>query len=545
MIRANLIDLFTSSVYEIAYEIKNGKIAISNKKVSENPDLPYILPGFVDAHVHIESSMLTPPQFARMAVVHGTVGSVSDPHEIANVLDIKGVEYMIKESKRVPFKFCLGAPSCVPATTFETAGAKLSPDDINYLLSLNEIGYLAEMMNFPGILNEDPVLMKILELAKSHAKPIDGHAPGLRGEDAEKYISFGISTDHECVTFEEAEEKIHYGASILIREGCAARNFDALIPLFTQYPEKLMFCSDDKHPDMLAKGHINLLVKRSIQMGYNVFDVLRAACVNPVMHYQLNIGLLRDGDPADFIEIDNMQNFSIQKTYINGELVASDGISNIPDLRSEHLNNFNCKSTLPQDFEIIVKENTGDIKVIEALDGQLITRQSNIKLPVTNGKVNQDPDKDILKIAVINRYNPAPVSVAFVKGFGIKNGAIASSVAHDSHNIIVVGTNDTSMSVAANEIIKNKGGLSAYVNQQIYSLSLPIAGIMTDTDGYEVARQYAFLDQCVKKEMGSTLRSPFMTLSFMALLVIPKLKISDLGLFDTSQFSLVSLYNES
>lgn len=544
MKHANLIDLFTKSVYETAYEITDGKITFSDKKAHENPDLPYILPGFIDAHVHIESSMLTPPQFARMAVVHGTVGSVSDPHEIANVLGIKGVEYMIEESKRVPFKFCLGAPSCVPATTFETAGARLTPSDIDYLLYKPEIGYLAEMMNFPGILHEDPDMIKILNHAKKHQKPIDGHAPGLSGADAKKYISSGISTDHECVTFQEAEEKISYGAKILIREGCAARNFDALIPLFAQYPEKLMFCSDDKHPDMLAKGHINLLVKRAIELGYDTFDVLRAACINPVMHYKLDVGLLREGDPADFIEIDNLQNLSIRKTYISGELVANDGVSNLPDLRSIHLNNFHCQLTQLSDFDLPIPESQSPqtIKVIEALDGQLITRQFDYTIPGTTGKITSAPDEDILKIAVINRYQKSPVSVALVKGFGIKSGAIASSVAHDSHNIIVVGVDEESMSTAANEIINNKGGLSAYFGQQIISLSLPIGGIMTDKDGYEVASQYSFLDQCVKKEMGSTLRSPFMTLSFMALLVIPNLKISDRGLFDTNRFSFVSMF---
>ncbi len=542
MNRANLIDLFTSSIYETAYEIKDGHIFFSEKKAGSNADLPYILPGFIDAHVHIESSMLTPPQFARMAVVHGTIGSVSDPHEIANVLGIKGVEYMIRECKRVPFKFCLGAPSCVPATNFETSGARLTPNDIDYLLQKDEIGYLAEMMNFPGILQEDPDLIKILNHAKKHRKPVDGHAPGLRGDDAKKYISFGISTDHECFTYEEALEKIGYGAKILIREGCAARNFDALIPLFKLFPEKLMFCSDDKHPDMLAKGHINLLVKRALELGHDIFDVLRAACVHPVEHYQMKTGLLREGDQADFIEIDNPENFNIQKTYINGVLVAENGESKIPDLRSPHLNNFTCKPTQPSDFEISLPEGKSTVKVIEAIDGQLITRETVWSPDTDSGIISTDTEKDILKIAVINRYREAPVSVALVKGFGIKGGAIASSVAHDSHNIIVVGTDDKSMSEAANEIIRNKGGLAAHFQNRIHSISLPIGGIMTDGDGYEVGNQYAFLDQCVKREMGCTLRSPFMTLSFMALLVIPSLKISDLGLFNTHEFSFISMF---
>lgn len=541
MKRANLIDLFSRSIYETRYEIKSGRIYFLEKKAKVNKDLPYILPGFVDAHVHIESSMLTPPQFARLAVVHGSVGSVSDPHEIANVLGVKGVEFMLEEAKKVPFKFCFGAPSCVPATTFETAGAELTPDDIDYLLAKPEIGYLAEVMNFPGVLHQDPRLHAIIAHAKKHDKPIDGHAPGLRGELAQQYFSYGISTDHECFTYEEALDKINCGTKILIREGCAARNFDALITLFKEYPGYLMFCSDDKHPDQLSVGHINVLVKRALSLGYDLFDVLRAACVHPVEHYKLPIGQLKEGDLADFIEIDSLETFRILRTYINGEEVASNGVSHIPDYRSEHLNNFNCLPTSPSDFKVKSQPGKNHLKVIQAIDGELITRQITVPIKEDNGEIVRDLEEDILKIAVINRYNPAPVSVGFINGFKLKKGAIASSVAHDSHNIIVVGTDDESMSKAANYIIEHKGGMALTFDEQLHGIQLPIAGILTDEDGYQIGKQYATLVELAKDQLACPLRSPFMTLSFMALLVIPSIKLSDLGLFNTDQFNFTTM----
>ncbi|GAA4451936.1 adenine deaminase [Nibrella saemangeumensis] len=543
MLTANIIDLFDQTIYFGTLEIKNGRIARIDRQGAQRPGEPYILPGFVDAHVHIESSLLTPAQFARLAVLHGTVATVSDPHEIGNVLGVRGVEYMIEDGNRVPFKFSFGAPSCVPATTFETAGAKISVRDVRKLLGMKEIGYLAEMMNFPGVLHLDPDVMAKIALAKAFNKPIDGHAPGLRGDDAQRYIDAGIETDHECFSYEEALDKAQRGMHILIREGSAARNFDALIPILAEYPAQVMFCSDDKHPDTLLEGHINQLVVRALAKGHTLWHVLRAACLNPVLHYRLPVGLLREGDPADFIMINNLQEFHIVRTIINGEVVAEDGQSYIPDLRSEHVNQFNCTPKLPADFRVPASE-ASQIRVIEALDGQLITNELIENAVVENGNIVPDIGQDILKITVVNRYQDVPPAVAFIKNFGLKHGALASSVGHDSHNIIAVGCDDDSICRAVNLVIENQGGLSAVNGNPTassYILPLPVAGLMTDADGYLIAQQYAAIDQYVKKELGSLLKAPFMTLSFMVLLVIPALKLSDRGLFDGSHFQFTNL----
>lgn len=540
--KANHINIFEKTIQEVEITIENKRISDILVTGKENPALPYILPGFVDAHVHIESSMLTPAQFAKLAVVHGTVATVSDPHEIANVMGVQGVEYMVEDGKRVPFKFCFGAPSCVPATIFETAGAVVDPEDVRKLLASNDIGYLAEVMNFPGVLNNDPDMIAKINWAKKFNKPVDGHAPGLRGEAAKQYADHGISTDHECFTYDEAKEKIGYGVKILIREGSAARNFDALIPLLAEFPEKIMFCSDDKHPDNLVEGHINILVKRALALGHDIWNILLAACLNPVEHYHLSVGQLRVQDAADFIVIDNMTDFNILQTYLDGELVAENGKSLLPDLRSPHINHFNCTAKIPTDFAVPVSPvQDQKIKVIEALEGQLITQLLIENLKSDNGFIVSDTDQDILKIAVVNRYQNAAPAVAFIKNFGLKEGAIASTVAHDSHNIIVVGCDDKSICEAVNLLIEEKGGVSAVGRGETHRLALPIAGLMSDLDGYEVAASYTLIDRFVKTKLKSTLKSPYMTLSFMALLVIPYIKLSDRGLFDGEKFEFVPM----
>ena len=540
--KVNIVNIFEKTISEAELHMADGIIKEINITGPENPSLPYALPGFTDAHVHIESSMLTPAQFARLAVVHGTVATVSDPHEIGNVLGIEGVEFMIEDGKRVPFKFCFGAPSCVPATVFETAGAVIDADQVGQLLTNDDIGYLAEVMNFPGVINEDPDMMAKINWAKHYNKVIDGHAPGLRGEAARKYASHGITTDHECFTYDEAREKIDYGVKILIREGSAARNFAALIPLISEFPEKIMFCSDDKHPDNLVAGHINVLVKRALALGYDIWNILLAACINPVLHYSLPVGLLRKDDPADFIIVDNLNDFNVKETWINGALVAKDSVSLIPNLQSAHPNRFVCEPKTAADFIYKYENKSGSqIRVIEALEGQLITNEIIANANVQDDTISADPDNDILKVTVINRYEDAPPSIAFIKNFGLKKGAIASSVAHDSHNIICVGCDDESIAMAVNKIIEAKGGISAVGNGKAHLIPLPIAGIMTDSDGYEIAAAYTLLDNFVKEELLSTLQSPFMTLSFMALLVIPRLKLSDKGLFDGENFNFVSL----
>ncbi|WP_138992049.1 adenine deaminase [Larkinella sp. C7] len=536
-VSGNLLNLFDRTIRFSQLTIEQGRIHQIDELGPERPEEPYLLPGFIDAHVHIESSLLTPAQFARLAVVHGTIATVSDPHEIGNVLGVEGVEYMIADGKRVPFKFCFGAPSCVPATPFETAGATIGVRDVRRLLGLKEIGYLAEMMNFPGVLNQDPDVMAKIALANAFNKPIDGHAPGLRGDDAQRYIDAGMTTDHECFTYEEGLDKVQRGMNILIREGSAAKNFEALIPLLADFPEKIMFCSDDKHPDSLVEGHINQLVKRALAKRHDLFDVLRAACLNPVLHYRLPVGLLREGDPADFIVVSDLQAFQILKTYSNGVVVAENGISHLPDWRSEHVNRFNCLPKKPLDFEVLSDQQPGQLQVIEALDGQLITNNLLLTPTILENRVVADVTRDILKITVVNRYQDAAPAVAFIKNFGLKKGAIASTVGHDSHNIIAVGCDDDSICQAVNQVIEARGGLSAVADATHHHLlSLPIAGLMTDTDGYAVAATYTAIDRFVKDELGSTLTSPFMTLSFMALLVIPSLKLSDRGLFDGQNF---------
>ena len=549
MLTANILNLFDKSIYYGTIHLDRGRIAQIDRLGAERAGEPYVLPGFVDAHVHVESSLLTPTQFARLAVVHGTISTVSDPHEIGNVLGIAGVDYMLNETERTPFKFCFGAPSCVPATPFETAGAIISVNDVKDLLGRRNIGYLAEMMNFPGVLNEDPDVMLKIAYAKAFSKPIDGHAPGLRGNDAQRYIDAGIETDHECTTYDEGLDKARRGMNILIREGSAARNFDDLIPLVDEFPQLIMFCSDDKHPDTLAKGHINQLVVRAVEAGYNRWNVLRAACINPVLHYRLPVGLLREGDPADYILVADLTSFGVLETVINGETVAKDGQSLLPDLRSEHVNQFNCSPKDPADFWLKAHRQNGLLRVIEAIDGQLITNEIHLAGLAKKGAWVADVKRDMLKIVVVNRYSDAPIAIGFIKNFGLKRGAIASSVGHDSHNITAVGCDDDSLCQAVNAVIRARGGLSAvdvvthkdgplFIRKLV---PLPVAGLMTDVDGYVVANQYAELDQFVKNELGSTLSAPFMTLSFMALLVIPSLKLSDKGLFDGNTFRFTRL----
>lgn len=539
-IEGNIVEVELKKIFFGEVIVEAGKIS-SIKKISEQKDgHPFILPGFIDSHVHIESSMLIPSEFAKLAVVHGTVATISDPHEIANVCGIEGVEYMIENGKTVPFKFYFGAPSCVPATIFETAGAALDADAVDNLLAKEEILYLSEMMNFPGVLNHDKEVFSKIDSAKKYNKPVDGHAPGLMGEEAKKYIEAGISTDHECFTEEEALNKLNHGMKILIREGSAAKNFEALINLLNDHEDEIMFCSDDKHPDNLVKGHINELCQRSIANGIDVFKVLKAACLNPVKHYKMKVGLLRQGDPADFIVVENLKDFKVNATYINGKLVAEKGVSKIETQKAGIINNFHCSKKNPSDFRIAIKDFKGE--VIEAFDGQLITGKFAATPKESNGFFESDVEKDILKIAVINRYHDAPVSLAFIKNFGLKKGAIASSVAHDSHNIIAVGVDDKSLCEAANLVIEKKGGVSvadsadASFNQ---ILPLPVAGLMSNEDGYKVAEKYTKIDAAAK-ELGSRLSAPFMTLSFMALLVIPHLKLSDKGLFDGDNFQLIS-----
>jgi len=540
-ITGQVADIFNRRIFSATIFFENGKIiSVTPAQNAENTG-HFIIPGFTDAHVHIESSMLVPAEFAKLAVVHGTVSTVSDPHEIANVCGLPGVEYMIENGNTVPFKFNFGAPSCVPATVFETAGAEMNAADIEKLLQRDDIKYLSEMMNFPGVLFNDAAVMKKIAAAHKLNKPVDGHAPGLRGEKAKQYINAGISTDHECFTAEEALDKLQYGMKILIREGSAAKNFEALIGLLHDYPGMIMFCSDDKHPDSLVAGHINQLCARAIAKGIDVFNVLRAACVNPVLHYKTGVGLLRQGDAADFIVVKDLKNFEVIQTYIDGELVAQHGQSLIGKKQNKSpgiINNFNCNPKNPGDFAV-AWNNEKNIVVMEALDGQLITNKLAYAPKVSSGEITSDAGKDILKIVVVNRYQQAPVSKAFIKNFGLGRGAIASSVAHDSHNIVAVGVDDESICKAVNLVIEKQGGISCVSNDAEMVLGLPVAGLMSNENGYDVAAAYTAID-AMAKSLGSKLSAPFMTLSFMALLVIPHIKLSDKGLFDGDVFEFLT-----
>ncbi len=535
-ISGQLVDIHNRTIYPAVITINAGRIE-SIKRTSVSPEV-YICPGLIDSHIHIESSMITPGAFAIAAVKHGTTGVVSDPHEIANVLGISGVRYMIKDAENVPLRFNFGAPSCVPATRFESSGAALDHSDIEKLLNQKEIKYLSEMMNFPGVINGDEEVAKKLEIAKKLGKPIDGHAPGLRGDLLRKYVEAGISTDHECSTLEEAKEKISLGMKILIREGSAARNLDALKDLYRTDPEAVMLCSDDLHPDMLKVRHINKIIAKLISEGYEKFDVIRSATINPVKHYHLDAGLLREGDAADFILVDSLTEMNVIETWIDGIKVFGSGRVLFSYKPGVGINNFNCQPLEEEDIRVINKP--GKIRIIEAYDGELLTRE--ILHHTGKGKyVTTDTKNDILKIIVKDRYNDMAPAMGFIKGFGIKKGAFASSIAHDSHNIIAVGTNDRDIVNSVNEVIKLKGGLSVCNGTKIDSLQLNIAGIMTTRLCDEVAKDYKRLSDNVKS-FGCQMKAPFMTLSFMALLVIPDLKIGDKGLFDVNKFQPIGLF---
>jgi len=531
----NIVDIINRRVFPGAIKVKNGKII----KITENNEVydNFIMPGFIDAHLHIESSMLIPTEFAKIAVKHGTVAAVCDAHEIANVLGIEGIKFMVDNAKNVPLKFYFSAPSGVPTTTFETNGATISAIEVETLFqNLPQIKILGEVMNYPAVINENPEILTKIIIAHKYGKLIDGHAPGLSGKDLQKYASYGISTDHECFTQKEALEKINLGMKIQIREGSAVKNFDELIPIANEHVANCMLCSDDKHPDDLVKGHINELVKRGLKAGIGLFKILQIACVNPVLHYNLDVGLLRENDFADFLIIDNLTDFNILQTVINGNIVDENAKTIFTCQPTELINKFYTEPKIITDFE--VAKNSNKIDVIEAIDGQLLTSKLKVSPKIINNKIVADTENDILKIAVVNRYKNEKPTVAFIKNFGLKKGAIASSVAHDSHNIVAVGTTDKELCDAVNLIIKNKGGICVISRNESNILPLPIAGLMSDKPFLFVAEKYTELD-ALAKEFGSKLTAPFMTLSFMALLVIPELKISDKGLFDCVNFELI------
>ncbi|HPU23076.1 MAG TPA: adenine deaminase [Candidatus Kapabacteria bacterium] len=538
ILKGNILDIINRTIKKGYIQIENGiiKDIVYTDEVEDNT---FIVPGLIDAHVHIESSMLPPSEFARAAVKHGTVAVVSDPHEIANVMGIEGVEYMIMNARNAPLKFFFGVPSCVPATNFETSGAKITAEDIEILFKKYDLKFLSEMMNYPGVIYEDPEVIAKIDIARKLNKRIDGHSPGLIGENLQKYASFGISTDHECFTYSEALEKIKYGIKVLIREGSAAKNFDVLSKLIAEHNDMCMFCTDDLHPDDLMNGQINLLVKKALKMGFDVFDVLSVACLRPVEHYGLNVGLLRISDPADMIVVDNLQDFNILRTYVDGKLVFENGVTYFNPTFSEKLNIFEAERISLEDIQI--ESRSPKINVIKAIDGELITEKIVCEAKIENNYVVSDVDNDVLKLVVYNRYRKAKPAIAFINNFKLKKGAIATTVAHDSHNIIAVGADDISLINAINAIVESKGGLSVATSAESTVLPLPIAGLMSAMDFESTANLYKKLTERAK-ELGTDLHAPFMTLSFMALLVIPKLKLSDKGLFDGEKFEFIDLF---
>jgi adenine deaminase len=537
-VSGNIVDVVHRALFPGTVYIEAGHIRAIVHEPGRHYD-HYILPGFVDAHVHIESSMLVPSEFARLATVHGTVAAVSDPHEIANVLGLPGVRFMLANAAQTPFEIAFGAPSCVPATTFETAGAALAAEDIRQLFEQDGLAYLSEVMNVPGVLAGAPDVMEKIQLARQLGRPVDGHAPELYGEDVTRYAAAGISTDHECCTLEEALAKLAAGMKILIREGSAAKNFEALHPLIASHPDQCMFCSDDKHPDDLIRGQINDLVRRAVAYGYDVMDVLRIACVTPVRHYGLKVGLLRPGDLADVIVVNNLRDFAVQRTYCQGILVAEAGTTRLPSVPVEPINHFTALEKRVEDFRLPAGGAT--VRAIAAVDGQLLTSERHVPAHIRDGHITSDIEHDVLKLAVVNRYANVPPAVALIQNFGLKRGALASSVAHDSHNVVAVGTTDGELCAAMNAVIRRQGGIAVTAGQAISMLPLPVAGLMSAEDGSTVGRQYARLD-ALAKQLGSSFSAPFMTLAFMALLVIPDLKLSDQGLFSGKSFRFVSLY---
>ena len=537
-------DVVAGSVHPARVVVRDGLIAaIEPPTGTISPGV--LVPGFVDAHVHVESSMLPPWEFARVAMAHGTVASVSDPHEIANVLGEPGIRFMLDDIAGSPFTCWFGCPSCVPATEFESAGARLDAAACARILEDPRIHALGEMMNWPGAIAGDPEVLAKIAAARARGKPVDGHAPGLRGMDAAAYFARGISTDHECVTLEEAAEKAALGVHILIREGSAARNAEALWRMLRTHPDQCMFCTDDAHPDDLLRGHIDRMLAHAVARGIDPMVALRAATLHPIRHYGMPCGLLQVGDRADMVLVDDLVSFRPRTTWIAGVPVAKDGRSLVPPRVSRTPNAFIARTCVPDEFVVRAPAGSTDgarvtVHAIVASDGEIVTGREDVPAVVRRGAIEPDPAHDLLTIAVVNRYARAPVAVAMVRGFGLRAGAIASSVAHDCHNVVAVGASPGALAEAVNAVFAARGGLSVARGDGSPAdvLPLPIAGLMSDRPAEDVAAAYGRLTARARM-LGSPLRAPYMTLGFMALLVIPALKLGDRGLFDAERFAFV------
>ena len=541
-IEGNIVDLINSRIYYGAVSVENGIISAVEILSGGGPreGREYIIPGFVDSHIHIESSMLTPVEFSRVALRHGTIATVSDAHEIANVSGIEGVMFMIENARQSPLKFYFSAPSCVP---FDSgAGFSITPADVEELMKLPDVNHLGEVMDVPGVLNSSEELMEKIAITRKYKKAVDGHAPGLSGEALKKYAAAGITTDHECVEMSEALEKIACGIKIQIREGSAAKDFDKLYPLLGTHPESCMFSSDDRHPDDLLKGHINLLVKKAVALGIDPLNAMKAASLNPTLHYGLDCGLLRQSDSADFLIVDNLRDFNVLKCFIRGEIASDSGGVYVESQKTSFKYAFNAGLKKPEDFA--VKANCKKANVIEAFNGSLVTARGVHEIKTEDGKASADIENDILKIALISRYKDSPPVIGFIKNTGFKNGAIASSVNHDAHNIIAAGTDDESLAKAVNMVIKARGGISAVsAGGECDMLEHPIGGIISDMPCEAVEKKYRRLEEIVETQIKTSLTAPFMTLSFMSLFVIPALKMSSAGLFDSQNYKVIDLFD--
>ncbi len=528
VVKGYIVDIHCREIFKGSVEVENGVISRMNRH--DTPEEVYILPGFVDSHVHIESSMLTPSHFASLAAAHGTVAVVADPHEIANVCGIEGIEYMIEEGRDAPLKIFYTVPSCVPATPFENAGARLGVKEVESLIARTEFVALGEMMNYPGVLHEDPEVMGKIQATLRCGKPVDGHAPMLSGEWLEKYIAAGISTDHEACTLSEAEEKIRKGMKIQIREGSSAKDFAALMPLLAACPDRVMFSRDDWKAVNLLDSHIDGMVRQALSAGYDLFNVLRAASLNPVEHYNLPVGLLRLGDCADFIVVDNLTDLHVEEVWSNGARVNT---GKWKEASPRIINSFEADEITPSQLGLRYEEGV-QIPVIGVADGSIVTRkESAIYIPSSFAA------QDVCKVVVLNRYAAKSCpAVSFVRGMGLREGAIASSVAHDSHNIVAVGTSDEYLASVINLLIRHKGGIAARNGEKMAFAALPVGGIMSTKTGEAFTKDYHAVEQLIAR-IGTSLSSPLMTLSFLCLPVIPELRLTDRGLFDVTSFSFL------
>lgn len=538
IIKGNILNVFTDEIYPGEIKINNGIIESIREVDQYFPDI--IVPGFIDSHIHIESSRLTPSRFAEVALRHGTTAVVCDPHEIGNVMGLEGIEYMVNDAKYAPLKFFFTAPSCVPATNYETNGATISADIIDSLLRRDEFVALSEVMNYTGVVNGDKDLIDKINVAKKYNKKIDGHAPLLTGPDLQKYVKYGISTEHECVTKAEALEKKRLGLKIMIREGSESHMLEKLVNTPTDF-----IVTDDLEPDDLVKGHMNIRLRKAVDLGMDPFEAIRKVTLNPAEHYGLNCGSISPGKSADLVFIDNLDDFRVKRVVVNGNTIFKKQkllyrAKPLPLDSTLHINHKNA-----EDFDLKANnpnKKSANVNVIRVIPESIVTKKSTAKLTIDRGKIIPSVFEDILKISVVERYGGNTISNAFISGFGLKNGAIASSVSHDSHNLIVIGTNSEYMAEATNKIIDNNGGIVAISNQEQIELPLPIAGLMSDRSVLEVAKQTEALNDLVNR-MGCPLENPFTIMSFMALPVVDEIKITNKGLFDVSENKFIDVIN--